>query len=238
MSGFEFGGRIAVANGRADNLNMLVKKIAGEVTVQARGGRGAKGEHQGDQMIDLPLEFDWPIIIDGIPFRLKLKMALLVNEGFTNVDATAAVGAKLRFNGATGFDMRLPGEPDTQPPKVELEDQVQTEFSTTLMDGIGLGPQALLVACQFPRLGFGLGLAKAYAGSFIDVVTAANTTIAGATAPVACKRGQVVITGSAGVEAEFLKMSRTLKYQVYQKEIVRAEPDVNACKIGTDAGEG
>lgn len=233
VSGFELGGRIAVANGRADNLNMLVKNIAGELSVRARGGRDAKDEHQGDQMLDVPLEYSWPIVIDGIPFLLKLKVALLVNEGFTNVDATAGVGAKLRFNGTTGFDMRLPGEPDSQPPKVELEDQVQTEFSTSLMDGIGLGPQALIVACQFPRLGFGLGLAKAFAGSFIDVVTAANTTIAGATAPVACRRGQVVVTGSVGVEAKFLKMSRSLKYQVYQKEAVRAEPDVKACSVGT-----
>jgi len=238
VSGFELGGRIAVANGRADNLNMLVKNIAGELSVQARGGRDAKDEHQGDQMLDLPIEYSWPIVIDGIPFLLKLKMALLVNEGFTNLDATAGIGAKLRFNGTTGFDMRLPGEPDTQPPKVELEDQVQAEFSTTLMDGIGLGPQALIVACQFPRVGFGLGLASAYAGSFIDVVTAANTTIAGATAPVPCKRGQVVITGSVGVEAKFLKMSRSLKYQVYQKETVRAEPDVKACRIGATADGG
>jgi hypothetical protein len=237
VSGFELGGRIAVADGRADNLNLLVKNIAGELSVQARGGRDAKGEHQGDQMLDLPLQYSWPIVIDGIPFRLSLKMALLVNEGFTNVDATAGVGAKLRFNGTTGFDMRLPGEPDRQPPKVELEDQVQTEFSTSLLDGIGLGPQALIVACQFPRLGFGLGLAKAFSGSFIDVVTAANTTIAGATAPVPCKRGQVVITGSAGVEAEFLGMSRSLKYEVYKKETVRAEPDVKACQVPTAADD-
>jgi hypothetical protein len=237
VSGFELGGRIAVAEGRADNLNLLVKNIAGELSVRARGGRDAKGEHQGDQMLDLPLEYSWPIVIDGIPFRLKLKMALLVNEGFTNVDATAGVGAKLRFNGTTGFDMRLPGEPDRQPPKVELEDQVQTEFSTSLLEGIGLGPQAIIVACQFPRLGFGLGLAKAYSGSFIDVVTAANTTIAGATAPVPCRRGQVVITGSVGVEAEFLGLSKSLKYQVYNKETVRAEPDVKACQITPEASE-
>jgi hypothetical protein len=201
------------------------------LNVQARGGRDSKDEHQGDQMIDLPVDYSWPIVIDGIPFRLKLKMALLVNEGFTNVDATAAVGARLRFNGTTGFDMRLPGEPDRVPPKVELEQPVETEFASTLTDGIGLGPQALLVACQFPRIGFGLGLAKAYAGSFVDVVTAANTTIAGATAPIPCKRGQVVVTGSAGVEAEFLGMGRSLKYQVFQHETVHADPDVKACQI-------
>lgn len=231
VSGFELGGRMAVANGRADNLNLLVRNIAGELSVRARGGRDAKDEHQGDQMLEMPLEYSWPIVIDGVPFLLKLKMALLVNEGFTSLDATAGIGAKLRFNGTTGFDMQLPGEPDVQPPKVELEDQVQSEFSTTLVEGIGLGPQALIVACQFPRLGFGLGLAKAYAGSFIDVVTAANTTIAGATAPVPCKRGQVVVTGSVGVEAKFLKMSKSLKYQVYQKETVHADPDVKACRI-------
>lgn len=232
VSGFKLGGRIAVMNGRADNLKILVENITGELIVQARGGRDAKDEHQGDQMLELPIDYSWPIIIDGIPFMLKLKTALLVNEGFTNLDATAGIGAKLRFNGSTGFDMRLAGEPDTTPPKVELEDQMQTEFSTTLMEGIGLGPQALIVACQFPRIGFGLGLAKAYSGSFVDVVTAANTTIAGATAPVPCKRGQVVITGSVGVEARFLSMSRSLKYEVYKKESVRAEPDVKACRIG------
>lgn len=238
VSGFELGGRIAVAQGRAANLRLLVKDLAGEVRVQARGGRDAKDEHQGDQMLEVPVNYSWPIVIDGIPFRLTLKMALLVNEGFTNVDATAGVGAKLRFNGTTGFDMRLPGEPDTQPPKVELAEPLQAEFSTSLMEGIGLGPQALLVACQFPRLGFGLGLAQAFAGSFIDVVTAANTTIAGATAPVPCKRGQVVVTGSVGVEARFLKWSKPLKYPVFQKEVVRAEPDVKACSIGVAAGKG
>lgn len=46
ISNFEFGGRIAIQEGKADNLNLLLDKLAGEVDVQATVSRAAGASHE------------------------------------------------------------------------------------------------------------------------------------------------------------------------------------------------
>ncbi|MDZ7651289.1 MAG: hypothetical protein U5L03_01315 [Burkholderiaceae bacterium] len=231
LSGFSIGGRIAVADGRARNLNLLLNDLAGQVELTARAGRGAKGEFKGEELIVTPIEESWPVVIDGIPFVLRLKCALLVNDGLTNVDAFVEMKTGVKFRSErTGFDMRLPGEPNkvehTPVGSLQFED-----FQFHKADGVGLGPQTLLAAFQFPRLGFGLGIEHVFAGSFIDLVTAANTTLAGSMAPVPCRRSQLTLTGSVGVDGKFLLWEKSTKLPVWTQEFVRTVPDVKACQI-------
>ena len=231
LSGFSIGGRIAVADGRARNLNLLLNDLAGQVELTARAGRGAKGEYKGEDIIITPIEESWPIVIDGIPFLLRLKCALLVNDGLTNVDAFVEMKTGVKFRGErTGFDLRLPGEPN----KVEHTPQGSLQFEDFQFhkaDGVGLAAQTLLTAFQFPRLGFGLGIENVFAGSFIDLVTAANTTLAGTMAPVPCRRSQLVMTGSVGVDGKFLLWEKSTRIPVWTQEFVRTVPDVKACQI-------
>jgi hypothetical protein len=231
LSGFSIGGRIAVADGRARNLNLLLNDLAGQVELTARAGRGAKGEYKGEDIIVTPIEESWPVVIDGIPFLLRLKCALLVNDGLTNVDAFVEMKAGVKFRGErTGFDMRLPGEPN----KIEHSPVGSLQFEDFQFhkgDGVGLAAQTLLAAFQFPRLGFGLGIENVFAGMFIDLVTAANTTLAGTMAPVPCRRSQLVMTGSVGVDGKFLLWEKSTKIPVWTQEFVRTVPNVKACQI-------
>jgi hypothetical protein len=233
LSGFAIGGRIAVADGRARNINLLLNDLAGQVELTARAGRGAKGEYKGEDIIVTPIEESWPIVIDGIPFLLRLKCALLVNDGLTNVDAFVEMKTGVKFRGErTGFDLRLPGEPN----KVEHTPQGSLQFEDFEFhkaDGVGLAAQTLLAAFQFPRLGFGLGMENVFAGSFIDLVTAANTTLAGTMAPVPCRRSQLVMTGSVGVDGKFLLWEKSTKIPIWTQEFVRTVPDMKACQIAT-----
>jgi hypothetical protein len=232
LSGFSIGGRIAVADGRARNLNLLLNDLTGQVELTARAGRGAKGDFKGEDIIITPIEESWPVVIDGIPFLLRLKCALLVNDGLTNVDALVEMKTGVKFRGErTGFDMRLPGEPNQveNSPVGSLQFE---DFQFHKADGVGLGPQTLLAAFQFPRLGFGLGVEHVFAGSFIDLVTAASTTLAGSMAPVPCRRSQLTLTGSVGVDGKFLLWEKSTRLPVWTKEFVRSVPDVKACQIG------
>jgi hypothetical protein len=230
LSNFEFGGRIAIQNGKADNLNLLLDKLEGEVDLSASVSRAAGATHPGEQLLRIPKSYEFPIVIDGIPFVATFKFALLLNEGITNVGGTASIGANLKLHGSQGAEWRLPGEPKADPtPKTEGD--MSVNFDVTRSEGAGLGPQALLVAVQYPWLGFGLGFGAAHAGPFIDVVTAASTTVSGAAAIIPCKRGQVVITGSVGVEAKVLYVfSREIRTTVYQKQINRVSPNIKGCQ--------
>jgi len=230
ISNFEFGGRIAIKEGKADNLNLLLDKLEGEVDLQATASRAAGASHAGEQLLEIPKVYDFPIVIDGIPFVLTFKFALLLNEGITNVGGSASVGANLKLHGSQGAEWRLPGEPKAEPaPKAEGD--MSLDFDVTRSEGVGIGPQALLVAVQYPWLGFGLGIGAAHAGPFIDVVTAASTTVSGAAAIIPCKRGMVVISGSVGLEAQFLYViKRSIRATVYQKTIRKVNPNIKACE--------
>jgi hypothetical protein len=229
LSNFEFGGRIAIRDGKADNLNLLLDKLDGEVDVQATVSRAAGGDHPGQQLLEIPQEYNFPIVIDGIPFVVTFKFALLLNEGITNVGGRATVAAHLKLHGSQGAEWRLPGEPKAEPvPKGEGDTSL--DFDLTRSEGAGLGPQALLVAVQYPWLGFGLGFGAARAGPFVDVVTAASTTYAGAAAIFPCSKGDVYITGSVGLEAKFLLLKKNIRTTVYQKNIHRFSPNIKACQ--------
>ena len=47
--------------------------------------------------------------------------------------------------------------------------------------------------------------------------------------PGACT-ARLVITGSVGVEAKFLLLSKEVRATVYQKQIERVTPDIKACR--------
>jgi len=233
LAGFDLSGGAEVRGGDPENLALLVKGLVGEVNLDASAGRKDSGEHKGNQMLKIPKEFTWPLVIDGIPFLLKLGVAILFNEGLTNIDAQVGFAAKLTFKGSSGFDMKLPGEPKEAEPKINTD--LDTNFSFTRAESVGLGPQALLVAMQCPRLAFGLGLdlpfIDIFAGPYIDVVTAASHTAAGAMALVPCQRNQLVVTGAIGCQGAFLHWEGDLRKEAYRKEIVRAVPDSKACRL-------
>jgi hypothetical protein len=96
LAGFELGGRIAVADGRARNLNLLLKDLAGEVVLTVRAGRGGKGEFKGEEMIITPIEESWPIVIDGIPFAPDALLVNMVEQCRCIIDMKSSV----KFRGA------------------------------------------------------------------------------------------------------------------------------------------
>jgi hypothetical protein len=139
------------------------------------------------------------------------------------------VAAHLKLNGSQGAEWRLPGEPKAEPvPKAQGDTSL--DFDLTRSEGAGIGPQALLVAVQYPWLGLGLGFGAVRAGPFVDVVTAASTTYAGAAAIFPCSKGDVYITGSVGLEAKFLLLKKSIRTTVYQKNIHRFSPNIKACQ--------
>lgn len=229
LSNFTFGGRIAIRDGKADNLNLLLDKLDAEVDLKATVSRAAGGDHPGQQLLEIPQVYDFPIVIDGIPFVVTFKFALLLNEGITNVGGRATLATHLKMNGSQGAEWRLPGEPKAEPvPKTQ--GNTSLDFDLTRSEGAGLGPQALLVAIQYPWIGLGLGFGAVRAGPFVDVVTAASTTYAGAAAIIPCTKGDVYITGSVGLEAKFLLLKKTVRTTVYQKNIHRFSPNIKACQ--------
>lgn len=233
LSGFDLSGGVEVRRGAPETLALLVKSLVGDASLEATAARHDNAGHPGNQMLKIPKEYVWPIVIDGIPFLLKLGVAILFNEGLTNINALARFGVKLTFKGSSGFDMKLPGDPKQADPKIDTT--YENEFSFTHAESVGLGPQALLVAMQCPRLAFGLGLdlpfIDVFAGPYVDIVTSASHTAAGATAIVPCQRNQIVVTGSVGCEGAFLKWQGDVRKEAYRKDIVRAVPDTKACRL-------
>jgi hypothetical protein len=156
------------------------------------------------------------------------------SETFPGKYAAARFGVKLTFKGSSGFDMPLPGEPKQADPKIDTS--LDTDFSFKHAESVGLGPQALMVAMQCPRLACGLGLdlpfIDCFTGPYIDIVTTASHVAAGAMALVPCQRNQLIINGAVGCDVEFLNWSSGEKFrkEAYRKEFTRAVPDSKACR--------
>ena len=199
LSGFGTQGDITIENGQhmASQFSLSNLDAVVDLSYIARLGKD-QGNWADKFKVNLPITFNIPVIIGGVPFMLQLAMNFMAIPGLSGHYATMTGEAHLNFSGtgqisvghgnidATGnFDGGAFIVPD------------RNEASS-------LGVSAVLVAAQFPRVGFGLGLFNAYSIAYIDFVGTASLTSAGKLALLPCLRTQLNAAVGAGIATEVL----------------------------------
>jgi len=224
---FDTGGVMSIADAALGNFHININNIQGEADLDWIARLGEQGVFSENIKVEVPFNYDIPLIIGGIPFVLEVGVNFLVAPGLTSHHASAAGSYHFTLAGNAGISA--------------TGSDVKTESSLAGTDETGskqvtsLGVSAVLVAVQLPRIGFGLGLLNTSAVAYVDHVLATSVVTAGGLSLIPCRRWQLNSSFGAGVGVQLLGIKipglgskKTLGTPV---DKVVTEPEGYNCKV-------
>jgi hypothetical protein len=193
---FDTDGAMTIADALLGNFHVNVDNVKGEADFDWIARLGEKGVFSENIKVEVPFNYDIPLIIGGLPFVIEIGVNFLAAPGLTSHFASAAASYHLTFEGgarvtATATD-------------VKTESSLTGTSETGNKQVTSLGVSAVLVAVQLPRIGFGLGLFNTSAVAYVDHVIATSVVTAGGTSLIPCRRYQINSSFGAGVGVQLL----------------------------------
>lgn len=190
-------GKLKVVDGRVDNLDFAMPRLAGEINVDAKfQALNLIGHMTSDPLFDLPLSIEVPVMIGGVPFNLDIKVGVQVNLSLAKLNNTLNGLAKITFDGDAGFQyaggqLKVFGE------RVQnVEDLLKT------VKGGTEGPVGLVFTNELPKVSFGLGLKYMKAGVFLSNGYVVSFHVLPMPAP--CTATNISYVLASGVTGKFL----------------------------------
>ena len=230
LDGFDTSGDISTANSRLGRFKARVEKLNGSADLDWVARLGEQGVFSEKIKLEIPFNYDIPLIIGGLPFMIEVGANLLMTPGLTSHHASATGSYHITFDGSAGIT--------ATGTDVQTESSLSGHVESGQREVTSLGVSAILVAAQVPRIGFGFGLLNTSAVAYVDHVIATSVVTAGAVGLVPCRRYQINSTFGAGVGVQVLGIpipgmsSKHVLGTPFQK--VETEPQGLNCKV---AGE-
>ena len=241
LSGFSAAGAYQIVSGNTTAAKLQFKNLKGHVTAAFVGRLGQPG-NKGLKipMMHLPISFNVPLPIEGIPFVVQLGGDFLLSVFLAGNHATLSVNGAYDFSGQSGLTYTNGGLSDNTslsgaPPAV------------TNYQGASLGVSAVMLAAQLPRIGFGLSVTGAASTiAFIDVVHVLTMTQAADAGAMMltprCKRITYNAVGHVGVETQILVLpvpavqqwasdKLSGKKEVFNQSKEVLDPPVKGCEV-------
>jgi hypothetical protein len=190
-------GNLKVVDGRVDNLEFAMPRLAGEINVDAKfQALDVVGHMTSDPLFDLPLSIEVPVVIGGVPFALDIKVGVQVNLSLAKLNNTLQGLAKITFDGDAGFQY-AGGQL-----KVFGERVQNTEDLLKALKGGTEGPVGLVLTNELPKVSFGLGFKHIKAGVFLSNGYVTSFHILPMPAP--CTATNISYVLASGVTGKFL----------------------------------
>jgi hypothetical protein len=241
LSGFSAAGAYQIVSGNTAAAKLQFKNLKGHVTAAFVGRLGQPG-NKGLKIpiMHLPISFNVPLPIEGIPFVVQLGGDFLLSVFLAGNHATLSVNGTYDFSGQSGLTYTSAG----------LSDNTSisgAQPAVTNYQGASLGVSAVMLAAQLPRIGFGLSVTGAASTiAFFDVVHVLTMTQAADAGAMMltprCKRITYNAVGHVGVETQILLLpipavqqwaSDKLngKKEVFNQSKEVLDPPVKGCEV-------
>ncbi len=229
--------KFTVSGGSITNLSAKAP-----MTGWAEGSASAKSEQAGQfpksLIIKVPIAYEWPIFIYGIPFYVYVQTNFLLQPSISTKTTGLDAPVRVEFKGDAGVQFTN-GKASNDGTTVTgtVKDKPLDKVNATPT----IGAMAMVFAIQAPRIGFGIGTtayaAGARAGVFFDFVTSLGITIGPSTAIVACRSLSLTLTAGVGGEIKIKfwgpdsEATVGTKSTLWKEQKDWYEPQVPACKL-------
>ncbi|NOT18521.1 MAG: hypothetical protein HOP20_10735 [Sulfuriferula sp.] len=227
----KIGSKINIVDSKIQLLNTDFKDLSGMVSLNAiaRLGNEHGTFHHNFKVMDVPVTFNIPIIINGVPFVAQIGFNFLVQIGLNGKHAALHTSGTVNFsgNGETSFSngqISNSGDGSGDP---ELEDK----------SAMSPGVSGWVVSVQVPKVGFGIGFTNANIMSYIDHVSVASITNTAAIGSIVqCARYTLSSTAHVGAATNFSPLPFVGPKELFSKEIFSKEqvitiPNTKACQL-------
>jgi hypothetical protein len=146
-------------------------------------------------VLRIPMSFDIPFAVAGVPMLLKVSFALLITVALSAKSSTVRGGEQLTYGGAEAVTES--GGSDSPVPSAM---KVAGSFLTS-KPSVTLSSAAVEVASQM-KVGFGPALAGANILGYGDVIVAIGQTTGSLVAGLPCSTFYLTVSGHAYMEAQ------------------------------------
>jgi hypothetical protein len=204
LDGFAVGGNLGFVNSNIDVAATQFKNLNGKVQVQLIGRLGKPGnEAIKIPVMHLPISFNVPIPVGGIPFVVQLGSDFLITLTLSGMHATLAADGQVAFKGDSGFTYAKGN--------VNYDSTFSSSGDPEITNAQGMSPgvSAVVLAIQMPRIGMGLGVFGVSSVSYMDVVNVVTMTQAAAVGigllPL-CRRTTYNTVGRVGIETNIVPL--------------------------------
>jgi hypothetical protein len=242
LSGFDVAGTYQFADGDIEKAKLQLKNLNGTVKTDFIARLGKPG-NEGSKIpvIDIPIVFDLPMPIGGIPFVCQTGSDFLINVYLAGYHATLNLTGQFQYNGTDGFSY---GKSQSS-----YDDTLAaaSKPAITLSRGASPGVSAVVLAIQIPRWGFGLGMWGVSSIAYFDIIhvftmTKSADEAIGLAAPP-CLRTTYQAVGDVGIETKVLPIpiesvqniangKLSGKKEIFNVKSEKLEPPIKACEIG------
>ncbi|MBV9344237.1 MAG: hypothetical protein JO341_06555 [Gammaproteobacteria bacterium] len=239
LDGFAVGSSLGIVNSNIDVFATHFRNINGKAQLQLIGRLGKPGnEATKVPVMHVPVEFNVPIPVGGVPFVVQLGSDFLITLSLSGMHASLAVDGQAAFKGDSGlsyakgkatYDQNFSSTGDPQITKTE---------------GMSPGVSAVVLGIQMPRLGIGLGVWGVSTVAYVDVVnviTLTQSAAVGAGLMPLCKRATYNAVGHVGVETNIIPLpivdtsavagALTGKKEIFNTSTKKLDPPVKACDL-------
>jgi len=242
LSGFDVAGTYQFADGDIEKAQLQLKNLNGSVKTDFVARLGKPG-NEGSKIpvIDIPVVFDLPMPIGGIPFVCQIGTDFLINVYLAGYHATLNMTGQFQYNGTDGFTY---GKSQSS-----YDDTLAAASKPViaLSRGASPGVSAVVLGIQIPRWGFGLGMWGVSSIAYFDIIhvftmTKSADEAIGMAAPP-CLRTTYEAFGDVGIETQalpipiesvqsFASNKLSPKKQIFHVTSEKLEPPIKACEIG------
>jgi len=243
LNGFSAAGAYQIVGGNLEAAKLQFKNLNGHVTAAFVGRLGQPG-NKGLKIpiMHLPISFNVPLPIEGIPFVVQLGGDFLLTVFLAGNHATLSVNGAYDFSGESGFSYAK-----TSGSISDANSFSGAQPQVTNYQGSSLGVSAVVLGAQLPRIGFGLSVTGAASTvAFFDVVHVLTMTQAADAGAMMltprCKRITYNAIGHVGVETQVLLLPIPVvqqwasdklsgKKEVFNQSKEILDPPVKGCEI-------
>jgi hypothetical protein len=158
MGGFRTFSDLEIHGHQMTNLTWSTKNLAALFTLQWQLGKEAPGVWAEEDVIPLPLGFEVPIVVGGLPLMLDVAAAAMIHPGLTGGKELSVGNYRIEYKGGSTFTISKDKVDDSGEISGKVEIPPTTEIPT-------VGAATMVIAIAAPRLELRLD-AAAFWGRF------------------------------------------------------------------------
>ena len=241
LDNFAVNGVIAIKGGKLDDAVAQFKKVNGKIAVSFIGRFGKAGNGAVKvPVVNIPIAFNIPFPIGGLPFVIQLGADFLVNVFLAGKNSSMHFDGTYAFSGSEGIHATN---------GATTESGSMTGGTPEIKDSAGMSPgvSGLVLGVQVPRLGFGFGVVGMSSVAYFDVVNVVTMTNSAAVAigmlTPPCRRVSLSSVGHVGISTTIVpwpipyvadKINNALSTkpkEVFKHEKVMLDPPIKACEV-------
>ncbi len=225
VSGVGFAGDLEISAASVRQFRLQANDLRGQARITASASVEANTRFPVT-VFHVPMSMQVPFPVSGIPFTVGIEADLRAELAFTSAQAGLTGAFDARFSGSGTLAVNNGSLAGSGTFEQLWEDPIES------VEGLSIGPAAMIITVQFPKVSLGIGIALARASAYFEFIYSYGPTISGTTNFVPCRSAPVSMTVNAGITAEFLGR----EIPVAEREIVNRnaapfDPPVAACRI-------